>query len=223
MTNAIVRSTLDSDQVALIKRCPDCGKSFPATREYFHKGTNKGGLATYCKACANARALAHHYANREKRLVYLAEYREQHREELRKYKRKDMQAKRSQDREYYWSNVEKLREQAREYYQNHKDAFVRRARQWAKDNPDKSKAYTRVKALRRRGAPMDSEAREYVKIILNDPCVYCGQPTTAIDHIHPISQGGTSDWINLAPACRLCNAAKTDKSLLTYLWERIAR
>lgn len=47
--------------------------------------------------------------------------------------------------------------------------------------------------------------------ILMDPCAYCGDawPTT-IDHIIPVSKGGTSERSNLAPACRPCNMEKLD-------------
>jgi len=221
MSSALVRYEIDSDQVEL-KHCSRCGETFPATSEYFHKKKDgKYGLNCYCKECNKARALAHHYENREARLGYLTEYREQNREKLRQYKR-NPDKKRASDREYYWANVDRKRDQARQYYQIHKAAFVQRAMEWSKKNPEKAKAYTRVKALRRRGAPLDAISREYVSIISRDVCVYCGSSgDIVIDHIHPISNGGTSEWTNLAPSCRSCNAAKTNKSLLSYLLERI--
>jgi hypothetical protein len=40
-------------------------------------------------------------------------------------------------------------------------------------------------------------------------CSYCKQePATEIDHIVPISKGGTNDRDNLTPACRKCNTRK---------------
>lgn len=42
----------------------------------------------------------------------------------------------------------------------------------------------------------------------------------AADHIDPLGRGGVNEWANLTAACRACNAAKKNKTLLTYLLER---
>ena len=40
------------------------------------------------------------------------------------------------------------------------------------------------------------------------PCIVCGKPSDTIDHIVPISCGGTNDIENLQPMCRSCNSKK---------------
>ena len=42
------------------------------------------------------------------------------------------------------------------------------------------------------------------------PCVKCGKPADTIDHIVPVSRGGTNDTSNLQPLCRSCNQHKHD-------------
>lgn len=42
----------------------------------------------------------------------------------------------------------------------------------------------------------------------NPACAYCGRPATEVDHIVPVSQGGTNTIHNLAPACTACNRRK---------------
>lgn len=81
----------------------------------------------------------------------------------------------------------------------------------------KGAIYNRLAAHKRRGVRYDAEAREYVALILNDPCVYCGGEAAEVDHITPISKGGTGQALNLAPACRSCNARKNDDSLLIFM------
>jgi len=48
-------------------------------------------------------------------------------------------------------------------------------------------------------------------------CVYCGasgnEVELEIDHIHPISKGGSNHMSNLTTACRLCNQSKSDGKL----------
>ena len=61
------------------------------------------------------------------------------------------------------------------------------------------------------------EAEEYRAIISNDPCVFCGAATEQIDHIQPISRGGTDRWDNYAPTCQACNLSKYTMPLLTFL------
>jgi 5-methylcytosine-specific restriction endonuclease McrA len=39
-------------------------------------------------------------------------------------------------------------------------------------------------------------------------CVYCGREATTVDHIQPVSRGGTDDEANLVAACGMCNVSK---------------
>lgn len=65
------------------------------------------------------------------------------------------------------------------------------------------------------------EAYEYATILLKDPCSYCGQKFTedymSVDHIIPISTGGSNESNNLTAACRRCNSSKNNRSLLYFL------
>jgi len=58
------------------------------------------------------------------------------------------------------------------------------------------------------------------KILLKDPCVYCGAPATEIVHIQPFALGGMHDWSNRAPSCFRCNRSKSNKPLLRFLLEQ---
>ena len=53
----------------------------------------------------------------------------------------------------------------------------------------------------------------------NHKCVYCGELSEEIDHIVPISRGGTNDDNNLVAACMACNRSKSDKILSELGWE----
>lgn len=47
------------------------------------------------------------------------------------------------------------------------------------------------------------------EVTWSGPCAYCGDilPTT-VDHVIPVSRGGTNDRSNLVPACTSCNMEK---------------
>ena len=48
-------------------------------------------------------------------------------------------------------------------------------------------------------------------------CQYCGvsapEAILEVDHIKPVSRGGTNDVMNLVTACRACNRGKTNREL----------
>jgi 5-methylcytosine-specific restriction endonuclease McrA len=60
-------------------------------------------------------------------------------------------------------------------------------------------------------------SEDQIRALLADPCSYCGGPGGEIDHIEA---GGSRGFDNLTAACRSCNAAKGDKSLLLFLAHR---
>lgn len=44
-------------------------------------------------------------------------------------------------------------------------------------------------------------------------CVYCGRVADTMDHVVPVSKGGTNDAENLVPACSSCNSSKGVKAV----------
>ena len=53
----------------------------------------------------------------------------------------------------------------------------------------------------------------YEDALFSGPCAYCEfSSPSVVDHIVPVAQGGLSVRENLAPACRLCNSEKGNKT-----------
>ncbi len=78
------------------------------------------------------------------------------------------------------------------------------------------------RARKRKAEVSGPVSREiYAAIQASGPCVYCGDPATAVDHVNPLSRGGWEHESNLVPACGFCNSSKSD-SLLTE-WGRTDR
>lgn len=63
----------------------------------------------------------------------------------------------------------------------------------------------------------DNDLGAYYAAIRNDPCVYCGEPSSELDHIDARANGGHNYWTNLAPICSRCNAQKQARSVLNFL------
>lgn len=57
-------------------------------------------------------------------------------------------------------------------------------------------------------------------------CVYCGRnlrrKTVTLDHLLPLSQGGTDDESNCVLACATCNQAKDNRSVIEWVADILA-
>jgi 5-methylcytosine-specific restriction endonuclease McrA len=75
---------------------------------------------------------------------------------------------------------------------------------------------------RGRRAPISPTLRKRVLAAHGNRCAYCGIESKhlELDHVVPVSQGGTTTEDNLVPACRACNLCK-GKKLYEEWQERI--
>jgi len=118
----------------------------------------------------------------------------------------------------------------RAYYQEHREHLIayeqaRRATDLVAARAYEREVYRRRIAKARASStarlrampPLDAPSLAFDGILRHDPCCYCGGPASQVDHIEPVGAGGANAWANLTAACRHCNRAKSDKSLLTYL------
>lgn len=84
---------------------------------------------------------------------------------------------------------------------------------------EKSEPVLRTKKNRNRF--IDDWQRIRSRIIERDKgaCVYCGsiEPKMHVDHVVPLSRGGTNDDSNLVTACRSCNVSKHAKTEREWL------
>ena len=83
-------------------------------------------------------------------------------------------------------------------------------RKWRRENHDRILARNRdrralLKGAGGRATPEQIEAR---MAFYGHRCVYCGGPFEHIDHVKPISRGGTNWPANLRPSCKPCNLSK---------------
>jgi len=203
-----------------MKPCYLCGNIYPNTVEYFNKhNQHKDGLENRCRNCIHIIANDYYRTHPEVALSYRSRHLEQVREWERNYWRTHSGKKRAKDKRTWIKNRQKYLERHRKYYQANRVRLLGAIKRYRDNHPEMVRDHAIRKNMRRRGAPMDEQAREYSKILRNDPCVFCGRPFAEIDHIQPISKGGTSSWENLTSTCVECNRNKSSKSLLNFLYE----
>lgn len=124
----------------------------------------------------------------------------------------------------YQLNLEKNRRIAREYYHAHKAERQAAHKAWRETHQDHLKTYRlehieegRVAKQRRRAlkihAPInDLTAAQWkeIKEHYGHRCVYCRRKMARLtmDHIIPLSKGGSHTASNIVPACKSCNSRK---------------
>jgi len=135
-------------------------------------------------------------------------------------------------REYNQNNRESISARGREYYQNNRESIIARSREYRRANRESTSARLRAHqkanpelyqaaAARRRvriETGMSAEDRsasvEWRRFLKHCPCFYCGEfaEVTHVDHMLPLSRGGTDHWHNLQQSCQKCNLSKGTKT-----------
>lgn len=131
---------------------------------------------------------------------------------------------RQRKRAYYLKNKDKIRKQQQEYQQNNRERNARLQRNFRKRYPDKNAAYSRFRRALIRGNKTDKYTIEEVLERYGCDCHICGKPIDLsaprfqgkpgwqhglqIDHIIPISKGGSDSIENVKPVHGFCNLSK---------------
>lgn len=103
----------------------------------------------------------------------------------------------------------------RDYYQRNRKKLIQYSLQWAKDNAERAALTSRLKKQRRRAAGVLTAAEwRQIQDQYGNRCLACGSdgPLT-IDHVIPVSKGGSNTAANVQPLCGPCNSAKATKTI----------
>lgn len=189
------------------KRCTQCKELKASTPEYFYLKRDGGDkLRSICKVCNGANGKANYLAHIEERKAYGHEYNAIHAERIRAY--------------------------ARRHYQENIDYYTQRNRRYVVENAEKCKIYRETHLEQRRayngkrralkkasqGSFTPRQIQEQYQRQKGE-CYYCHKKVAKdyhIEHIIPVSRGGSNDISNIVIACPTCNMRKQDK--LPHEW-----
>lgn len=196
-----------------MKVCTRCKIEKPKA-EFNRSAGKKDGLYSHCKLCKSETARIYREANPEKVLALLSKWRSENRERISDY-----------GREWYASDPERKVIYAREWRKINPGY----SKEYREANPEKIAANDRKRRALKSGAE-GSHTTADVNAIFDGQrgkCANCekklfksGANKFHIDHIQPLSKGGSNWPGNLQCLCPTCNVRKSAKDPLAWAKEQ---
>lgn len=163
---------------------------------------NKWGKCVECKRKNNKLWVEN---NPEKVKASEIKYRENHRDEVNKRNKK-------------WrdENQQQMSAIRKNWEEKNKDKVREKYRRWKRANKEKGRVYENKRRARKNeggGSFTVSEWRDVVNR-QDGRCLACGKKAKlTIDHVIPVSKGGSSDISNIQGLCGPCNSKKSDREI----------
>lgn len=189
------------------KLCRHCERCKPATPEFFPPSANgKPGFRSKCKEC-EARSYANYYAANRERMV-------------------------QKSTDYEKCKPEKKREKNQRYYERHKEEIRDYYAGWLTEKKSDPEWVARERARKRRvqferhsakklgGERHDPSVVREMYESQDGRCAYCEQKLNGkyeVEHMQPLSRGGTDAWDNICVSCVSCNRRKRAKTAEEYM------
>lgn len=194
-----------------LKYCPSCqtvktlGSFQPAKGRF-------GGVRGWCKPCKSLKSQKEYLENDEAIKARSKNYRDTHKEELAQYHAR-----------YKQQNKDKVARRHKKYQQANATKIQEYKKGWRKSNRDKVYASLQNRRAMKKSAEGTHTADD-TNLLWEQQggcCAYCGCELTLeyrhLDHVIPLSRGGSNWPSNLAWACPPCNLSKNDKLLEEWL------
>lgn len=206
------------------KVCADCGKEKPVSG-FPKRKANKDGLYSYCKVCSAARTAEYRRANPEKVAKQKAEHYANHRErilaEQAKYRAENPEKMAAQDAAKYLANREKILAKVAAYRTANPEKVAAVKAAWYEEHYEQVVVYRRNRRARERNAPGTHTAEDVQSQYdrQDGKCRWCGcevGDNYHVDHVVPLSKGGSNWPSNLVVACPSCNLSKHSKHPMDF-------
>jgi 5-methylcytosine-specific restriction endonuclease McrA len=215
------------------KKCSKCGEVKPATSEHFNQEKSApDGLQRWCKSCQSAAFREWQTANRAKRNEAQRRWATtpQGQAQDKRWRLANRDSLFQQKRAYRAKTLAYRSAKWQTYYAANKQRLHSNKRVYRAANPEKAKGWVRIASARRRAHEVNAEGMHTLNDIKaqykaqKGKCYYCKKrvgDTYEVDHVVPISRGGSDGPENIVIACFACNRAKHDK--LPHEWPKGGR
>lgn len=222
-----VLELIDLEQSIPLKVCSRCKQEFPATIEHF--ALHRAKLYCHCRACVKLDKQESHIRCKEKNNARTKKWAEDNRDHALQIQR-----------EYSAAHREEARLRSAKWYEENHEYALERDRKKRQENPEKDREHSRIfrkanrplynmhnrvyKAKKRAGGTHTKQELQDLYELQDGRCCYCGVPIfwhikgdVHVDHMTPVSRGGSNTVDNLALACETCNKQKWSYTVSEWL------
>lgn len=135
----------------------------------------------------------------------------------KEYRAENAERLKNQQKTNYLKNKEERLRKNREYYNRNREHIISQKAKYNANNPNvKRKSSSKRRASLEKVSVYEILDRD-IKRLYRSPCIYCGsQDSIQIDHVMPISRGGTHSIGNIVPACKTCNPSKGGRTIMEW-------
>lgn len=204
--------------------CKQCGETKPHTAEFFYVADSRTKrLGPRCKSCCIKNAVQRKRDNPERTKRDAKKYRTKNSKSISEASKKrriaHLEEYRAKNREWIKGNPEKARAACKRWRRAHPERQARADKNYRNNNPLAIRAKAHRRRALKRGAPGICTADDIQRLLATQKgrCYYCGEKRKlTVDHVVPLSRGGSNEPSNLVLACKHCNSSKCDK--LPHEW-----
>jgi 5-methylcytosine-specific restriction endonuclease McrA len=196
------------------KWCGGCDLRKPT--DAFHRDASRpDGLHARCKDCR----LAWRQSNPEKTSKSYRKWRAENPERVaatsRAYREAHKERITRREKAYREANRERAAQTGKVWRDKNKSRRDEVRRRWEENNPDRARAKVLIANHKRRTDNGSFTAEEWNALCVKyeNRCLCCGQAgiLMTVDHVVPISAGGSNSISNIQPLCRRCNSRKKNQ------------
>lgn len=191
-------------------KCTRCGEVKAVTAEFFNRDKrSSNGFQSRCKDCEHKESKATraaHYAANQDRMI----------EKSRKWYHANKEKAAQRAKRYRAENIDAISEKQKEYRSNNKEKVAEYMKKWWRDNPEKRKEHKSRRRWLKKNAKgshtADDIKAQYKR--QKGRCYYCDckvGKSYHVDHVIPLTRGGSNGPENIVIACQFCNISKKDK------------
>lgn len=201
-------------------KCKECHKKYKAAeyqknkekilikcKEYRNKNIDKVRARRkeyYAKTRDESKAKSQkwYYDNQEKVKVWSSQYYKDNTEKKKEYSK-------------WWQkeNPDKVKERNKRWEQRNPEKVAERHKRWSLQNPEKRRVISKNSNYKRkRSVSGKFTSDEWIELCgrYDNKCLCCGRQDAVltVDHVIPISKGGSNIIDNIQPLCLSCNSKK---------------
>lgn len=186
------------------KRCPCCTNTFDLTEFCYGKS-----IVGYCRACLKL-----------KRKQWVSQ--SDHKAHYQRYGLPNKEQKRTRNRAWKKANQDKIKAASKQYNLDNRESMNERLKRWRQLNPHRVAYYNAMYRLQR-ATQSDGTVSSgtYKQLYAQKFCHYCEEfvdsSERTVDHVIPLSRGGTHSVSNLVMACGSCNYSKQGRTPEEFL------